>query len=254
MKSLSELIKEVDVQASGKTTSSRRTKSQKSSCTTRGAKRTSRTKTPKGRAPTERARTKADQSAARDRYRQFAHEYLTNGFNGTTAYKAVYGDQLSDKVAASGAWRLLRNAEVQAILAEMAADACKRSKLDEDFVLRHWKAMADANLFDYLTITRDGQVVLKPADELEKLPPLIQQNVKRLKSHSSVRELKDEPKIVNQELSIELVDRLAALEGIAKWLGMFVNRDADGGEDLAQAIRDAEERAIRRCATPATKH
>lgn len=48
---------------------------------------------------------------APDKMIQFAEEYVID-FNGTRAYKAVYGDTMSDAVAASSAWRLLRNEKV----------------------------------------------------------------------------------------------------------------------------------------------
>lgn len=46
-----------------------------------------------------------------DRHLLFAAEYVID-FNGTRAYKAVYGDQISDETAAVSASRLLRNDKV----------------------------------------------------------------------------------------------------------------------------------------------
>lgn len=189
-------------------------------------------------------------ASVEQRYWHFAHCYLTNGFNGTAAYKSVYGDHLTDNVASSSASRLLMNVEVRKILADLTKGAWDRSELDQDYVLSNWKSMADANVFDFLTIAADGpfagQVTLKAAEELKKLPLLTQRNVKRLKYRTTIRELPNGNRISTQVIDIEIVDRASVLGSIAKWLGLFLNREAQSGEDLVQAIRDAEERALNR--------
>lgn len=85
---------------------------------------------------------------ARDRLspreRSFVLEYLANGQNGTQAYRAVH-PAVNAASAATMAWRLLRNVEIQHAIAAALADRWKRLEMraDESVALISLRARAD---------------------------------------------------------------------------------------------------------------
>jgi len=79
------------------------------------------------------------------------HEYDSNGGNGTRAYLAAYPEMTSAAVAASSAWRLLRNEKVRDSLAALRAARWKRLAMsgDEALALVALEARVDLReLFD----------------------------------------------------------------------------------------------------------
>lgn len=68
----------------------------------------------------------------------FCEKYLSD-FNGTRAYKEVYKVQ-NDNTAASNAFRLLRNAEIQAYLRELIKERSYRTGIrNDDIVIKLWE-------------------------------------------------------------------------------------------------------------------
>lgn len=73
-------------------------------------------------------------SKTEQKYKIFVAEYLIDE-NGTRAYKAAYGQDVTDGSAASGATRLLKNAKVIALKDAAIAERLKRLEINADYVL-----------------------------------------------------------------------------------------------------------------------
>ena len=96
---------------------------------------------------------------------KFVSEYFRENMNGTRAYKAVYGQDLSDESAATSAWSLLRNVKiVSAIelrLKEQAMSANEvLSRLAEQARSDHSKYVNDSGNVDFAALKRDGKMHL----------------------------------------------------------------------------------------------
>lgn len=78
----------------------------------------------------------------------FVHAYDANGGNGTRAYREVYPGCSSDAVAASSAWRLLRNEKVKAHVDKLAQGRFLRMQMTGDEALALTAASARADFRD----------------------------------------------------------------------------------------------------------
>lgn len=186
---------------------------------------------------------------------QFAWHILFGDqpFNLTAAWKAAFPDRAKIKTVGHQASKMFADPYVKACMARLVAEAKQRNELDEDFIIGHWMAMADANIFDYFTICEEGDkaghLILKSAS-IGEMTRLEQQNVKKLKvrNTSSTITTKSGADITTDEqtIELELIDRAGAVKNLAVFLGMMKGKEGMDIEDLAQAIREGEERAIRR--------
>ena len=196
--------------------------------------------------PAENAATVTNLTSVEQRYRQFAHEYFTRGFNASKAYRRVYGNTASDKSVEAAASRLLRNVKVRELLISKAAAAQKLHEIDEDFVIGHWLAMTRADVFDYFRMSDDpkteGHLVIRAAD-LNKLTVEQRQNVKKLKIRNTTSQ-GDDYERREQTIELEIESRAKAVENIAKMLGLYREKKSGDG-DIATLIREAEARVQR---------
>ena len=67
--------------------------------------------------------------------RAFAHAYDANGGNGTRAYREIYPGVSSDHVAASSAWRLLKNEKIAALINRLSTARFIRMQMSGDEAL-----------------------------------------------------------------------------------------------------------------------
>ena len=68
------------------------------------------------------------------RHRMFCDEYLSNGMNGTQAYKKVY--KVSDKVAGASSARLLDNANIKKYLQEQQEIISQRLEIKKEDLIQ----------------------------------------------------------------------------------------------------------------------
>lgn len=71
----------------------------------------------------------------------FVSEYLKD-FNGTRAYKAAYGVE-NERTAASNAWRMLRNADIQQAIQEKANEHLETIDVDTNYIIRNIKEVTE---------------------------------------------------------------------------------------------------------------
>lgn len=95
-----------------------------------------------------------------ERQRLFCERYLLT-FNGTQAYKDAGYTAKDDDVAATGAWRLLRKAEVQAYLAELTAKVRERAVVDIATVVEELRRILLTDIADAV----DDSGKLRPLKE-----------------------------------------------------------------------------------------
>ncbi len=74
------------------------------------------------------------------RQKRFAEQYAS-GNSGTKAYQAAYGTDNPD-VAASNAWRLLRNEKVREVIDALSAKAAEEAEVTAERVLRELSVLA----------------------------------------------------------------------------------------------------------------
>lgn len=95
---------------------------------------------------------------APDKMLQFAAEYIID-FNGTRAYKAVYGEKLSDNSAAVNASKLLRNTKVCSETERLLSSVKNRRNERKQRVTEELEAIAyDPNAVD-ITYDREGEIL-----------------------------------------------------------------------------------------------
>lgn len=71
----------------------------------------------------------------------FIREYLKD-FNGTRAYKTAYNVD-DDKVAATSAWRLLRNVEIQQAIQKQANKTLEEVEIDVAYIVNNIKEVTE---------------------------------------------------------------------------------------------------------------
>lgn len=107
----------------------------------------------------ESAKPKAEKPRkAPDRMMLFAAEYIIE-FNGTKAYKEIYGQNMSDEVAASSAVRLLRNEKVIDEIDRLLAVRKNRSAERRARVIQNLEEIAYDDLQVDVFRDKDGEVL-----------------------------------------------------------------------------------------------
>lgn len=144
----------------------------------------------------------------------FCKEYLID-LNATRAYKAVYIGIKNDAVAASNGERLLRNADIQAFVAEEMEKRGKRTDITADKVV---KELAKVAFFDIRKIYNEDGSLLKPS-ELDD------------DSAGAVMGLESFEDVLTAGVTrkVKLSDKVKALEILGRHLGIF---EKDNGQKL----------------------
>lgn len=142
------------------------------------------------------------------KWKVFVEEYLRLGWNGTQAYKAVYGAQLSDDVAATAASKLLRKPQVEEYLSQRIAERAMGADEVLDRLGEH--ARVDIGMF------------YDPATNTVDMRRAKQAGATRLikKIKQTVRAKDDEETIYTE---VELVDGQAALQLLGRHHKLFTD-------------------------------
>ena len=81
-----------------------------------------------------------------NRHKAFCDEYLSNGLNGTQAYKTVY--KVGDKVAGASAPRLLENVRVKEYIKEQQEITSQRLQITKEDLIKDLIDIKDNNKDD----------------------------------------------------------------------------------------------------------
>lgn len=146
------------------------------------------------------------------KWNRFAEEYLRLNMNGTRAYKATYGQHLSDEVAGASAARLLG----KAIVSDRISQLMKEQAMGPEEVLHRLGQHARADLGAFMDIeSMSFDIDLQKADELG-----ITHLIKKVRQTTRI-DNKTEVEVNTQE--IELVDSQAALQLLGRHHKLFTD-------------------------------
>ncbi len=168
------------------------------------------------------------------RHERFCREYLTD-LNGTRAAIAAGYAKKSAKVTAS---RLLTNANVQALLAELTKKHADKLDLSAEKVLSELSSTGFSNMLDYLKITKEGVAYVDLSNLTQEQAVAIQEiTVDEYVEGKG----KDARKV--KRTKFKLADKIRALELLGKYLKLFTERvEVTGLAGLADAIAEARKR------------
>lgn len=161
-----------------------------------------------------------------DSERQFVAEYLIDR-NGVRAYRAVHGQDVGYFVAGQMAHRWLKKAKIRAEIDAADAALRRRCRVSADRVVREIAAVAFADIGDHLDYAADGLPQMKPG---RAVSATARKSLKKIKIKKRRIRSKDNDAdgIIEEveEAEIELHDKLAALDKLAKHLGLFKDEPA----------------------------
>ncbi len=161
----------------------------------------------------------------------FVREYLKD-FNGTRAYKEAYKCK-DNKVAQTGAWRMLRKVEIQKEIQKQSSKQLEKVEVDINDILRELKAIAFTDRTKLSQNVRN-RILEYNEDGTEKV--YYEDNV----LFTPTAELDEETKKVIagykktvSGFAIETYDKMKALELLGKYLGIFTDKiEADITSDI----------------------
>lgn len=164
--------------------------------------------------------------ALSDAERRFVEEYLIDR-NGVRSYRVAYGETQSYSAAANAAWKLLRKSHIRAEIDAADAALRRRCRVSADRVVREIAAVAFADIGDHLDYAADGLPQMKPG---RAVSATARKSLKKIKIKKRRIRSKDNDAdgIIEEveEAEIELHDKLAALDKLAKHLGLFKDEPA----------------------------
>ena len=182
----------------------------------------------------------ATQPAMDAKHHEVLSEFVNNGFDMYKAYASVYGVSMKTAKSATKAQKMFASLTVRAKLREilLGRDGDALEEIPKEYFIEQLLYMVDNNILDY--VADDGTYLR--VSELKALPKWAQQQIKRLDVHNTteVVAVKDENGTVvrneeghphyvevnQQRVSIELYDRMKALELLAKGME-WINRTAN---------------------------
>jgi len=165
-------------------------------------------------------------STAARRHEAFAHEYVRD-HNGTRAYKVVYPKVTSDKVAGVNAARLLGNAKVKALVAQLEAAAAERVNVDIDELLRTSLALAHVDPAD----------IFNPDGSMKTIHEIPRQARLAIVGFEVIEEFEGTGKkrrLVSRKIKPRLLDKNPSLDRLFRYEGMFREDNAQKADVIRQ--------------------
>lgn len=163
----------------------------------------------------------------------FADEYLID-LNATRAYKVAYPSCKKDATARVNGSKLLTNTNIAEYINQRMQDRQKRTEITQDWVLKELYKIACANGTDF------AQVVEEPI--IKNGAYQIDPDTGQIKKYTTVKIIPTEKLPVDKRAavatikaskygpSVEMYDRVKALELIGRHLGMFKDKMELSGE------------------------
>jgi len=162
--------------------------------------------------------------------RKFSKEYLID----LNATKAADRSGFSKKTAYSQGQRLLKDVEVQKLIQKEMEKRSKRTKINQDRVLKELAMIGFSDLRNYVDIEKETGVIR--AKTFEEMPEGESRVIQSIEENRAIKEdAKGEQVTVYDKIKFKLHDKLKALELIGKHLGMFVDK-FDVGDELKKIL------------------
>lgn len=146
---------------------------------------------------------------------RFVEEYLIDP-NGTTAYLRVHPG-VKRTTAADAAYRLLRKPEISEAVRRGRRLLASRCKASAEDVLRGLAALAFYDIGAATDLTRNELVLLPPRD----IPFEVRQAITAVKVKKRTVARADGSTEETQEIEYRFANKLAALDALARHLGLF---------------------------------
>lgn len=105
----------------------------------------------------------------------FVREYLKD-FNGTRAYKVAYKTK-DDRVAGTGAWRMLKNVEIQKAIHKQANKTLEEVEVDVNYIVGNIKEVVERCMTKDESGKFDANNSLKGLELLGKYKSIFKDNV-----------------------------------------------------------------------------
>lgn len=153
-----------------------------------------------------------------EKQRQFVHLYLTNGRSAPHAYMTMRGaTELTENHRVTG-YRLLKHPKVKKLLAEAentvhqkTVKVFEKYAITEERVLEELARIAFSNHTDVISWNEDGVAVKNSADLTED-------------AKSAIAEITEIETKSGKKVKIKMADKRAALETLAKHLGLLTEK------------------------------
>ena len=163
--------------------------------------------------------------------RQFVASYLRHNLNASAALREVR-PEVSSRSVRVRSHELLQQDDVRAELYRQLGGIIETLELDEDWVRRQWKSMAESDICDYIEVNKDTKAVRFVVDP-EVLTKEQRLNIRRIKVDS----------LTSKIVELTLANREHAVELVAKAKKMFIELEQAGLQDMAQEIVERMQRA-----------
>ena len=163
-----------------------------------------------------------------DKQKRFVEEYLICLNATEAAIKAGY----SKKTAYSQGQRLLKNVEVQKVVSEKQNKLQDKLEVTQERVIAEYAKVAFSQLPGIIHY-KDGSITIENFDKLTNEQKAC---IKKFK-FTTVYEIgaDGEPVPINK-VTIDLHDKLKALDSLARHLGMFNGKPGAEGEGVSQTV------------------
>lgn len=169
--------------------------------------------------------------------RTFVRAFLTPGdsFNNAgAAYRKIH-PEASDSAAWQGGWRMFEHEDVKEEMQRQLRAIDKAADLDDQWVYDRWRAIANANIFDYVRISADGVVEFIELDPAKLT----------LEQQLCIQEIQIDVR-TGRIKAIKLPDKNQAVANVAKARQMIDGKRDLGAVDLAARITERMNKAAAR--------
>lgn len=171
--------------------------------------------------------------------RAFVRAYLaqeTDTFlNAAASYRKVRPDCPTDEAAHQGGWRMTQDEDVKEEMQRQLRAIDKAADLDDQWVYDRWRAIANANIFDYIRISQDGVVEFIELDPAKLT----------LEQQLCIQEIQIDVK-TGRIKAIKLPDKNQAVANVARARQMIDGKRDASAVDLAKTITERMNKAAAR--------
>jgi len=171
--------------------------------------------------------------------RNFVRMFLTPGdtfMNAAECYRRVNPDCTDSKQASQEGWRLTQDQDVKDEYARQLRAIDKAADMDDQWVYDRWRAIANANIFDYIKVDPETGVVDYTNLDPNRLTP---------EQQMCIREIRVDPK-TGRLTNLKLANIDQAVANVARARQMIDGKRDPGQVDLAQRITERMNRAAAR--------
>lgn len=149
-------------------------------------------------------------------HRRFAEEWVANFHKTVQAYRAAYGQNVTDKTARSNGWKILAREDVAAYVEALHEEQSEKANLTGEMILKRlmWVAFSDITQVINVEADEDGVARSFSLKDLNRLSPsqtyaisTITQEIPKGRSRPVLK-------------SVTMVDKMNALKALSKYFAV----------------------------------